>query len=56
MVGNLSFFCPRMERRVYFLVFLLLGVLSLIIGSFLGNWVRVYYFSTQICLSCMGLV
>ncbi|MEO0069858.1 MAG: hypothetical protein ABIK18_03595 [candidate division WOR-3 bacterium] len=35
---------------------LVLGIGLLLIGSFAGNWQRIYYFSTQICLSCMGLV
>lgn len=34
----------------------ILGIGALVVGSLLGGWARINYFSTQICLSCMGLV
>ncbi|MGQ9708451.1 MAG: hypothetical protein ACUVUR_06205 [bacterium] len=41
---------------IVFIPLALLGIGAILLGSFLDNWARINYFSTQICLSCMGLV
>ncbi|NPV14296.1 hypothetical protein HPY86_05125 [candidate division WOR-3 bacterium] len=45
-----------MTRRILFWVLIGLGTGALVFGSFIGAWARIGYFSSQICLSCMGLV
>ena|GEM_PF-4934952 len=45
-----------MKLKVLPIWALLFGICSLIVGTLTGNFSRIFYFSTQICLSCMGLV
>ncbi|MGQ9678511.1 MAG: hypothetical protein ACUVUD_04445 [bacterium] len=45
-----------MRRQIWFWVLLGLGFGVFLLGTLIGNWGRIYQFSTQICLSCMGLV
>lgn len=46
----------KLKFRHIWILLLVTGICSLVTGAFTGNFSRVFYFSTQICLSCMGLV
>jgi len=46
----------RWPRRIAFAVLLTTGLLALAFGTARGQWTRISFFSTQICLSCMGLI
>jgi len=43
-------------RRLLTLVITGLGIAFLVVGALTGGFARILYFSSQICLSCMGLV
>gem|GEM_PF-2444498 len=44
------------SRRVVSGLLLLVALTTFAVGSIQQQWLRVYAFSSQICLSCMGLV
>ncbi len=43
-------------RRLLSILLAAIGFIALAIGALTGAFARIFYFSTQICLSCMGLV
>lgn len=43
-------------RRLLGLGLLALALSAIVFGTLADDWSRVEHFSTQICLSCMGLV
>jgi hypothetical protein len=45
-----------MRRRLLVALLTLIALLSFLGAALTGGFARIFYFSTQICLSCMGLV
>jgi hypothetical protein len=43
-------------RRLLSILLAAIGIIALVIGAMTGGFGRILYFSSQICLSCMGLV
>ena len=43
-------------RRIMFGLLLLVALTAFAVGSIQQQWQRIYAYSSQICLSCMGLV
>ncbi|MGC8797784.1 MAG: hypothetical protein ACP5PK_03840 [candidate division WOR-3 bacterium] len=45
-----------MWRRLLVVLLTVIALLSFLFAALTGGFTRIFYFSTQICLSCMGLV